>query len=95
MAYNQKSDDIKGVMSGMKSPLNYGGNSALMKTGDPEKKKPVKKVDPSKTIQGKLDEKYKFYEKEYMKKMRGLSPKEGGSYTEAYKKWADKLHWEE
>ena len=42
MAYKQKSKDISGLMMKMKSPLNYGGKSAMMKTGDPEKKKQVK-----------------------------------------------------
>ncbi len=37
MAYKQKSEDISGLMMKMKSPLNYGGKSAMMKTGDPEK----------------------------------------------------------
>ncbi len=37
MAYKQKSKDISGLMMKMKSPLNYGGKSAMMKTGDPEK----------------------------------------------------------
>jgi hypothetical protein len=37
MAYKQKSKDISGLMMKMKSPLNYGGRSAMMKTGDPEK----------------------------------------------------------
>ena len=37
MAYKQKSKDISGLMMKMKSPLNYGGKSAMMKTGEPEK----------------------------------------------------------
>ena len=37
MAYKQKSEDISGLMMKMKSPLNYGGKSAMMKTGEPEK----------------------------------------------------------
>ncbi len=37
MAYKQRSNDIKEVMVGMKSPVNYGGKSALMKLGDDKK----------------------------------------------------------
>lgn len=37
MAYKQRSNDIKEVMVGMKSPLNYGGKSALTKLGDDKK----------------------------------------------------------
>jgi hypothetical protein len=37
MAYKQRSNDIKEMMVGMKSSLNYGGKSALMKLGDDKK----------------------------------------------------------
>ena len=37
MAYKQRSNDIKEVMVDMKSPVNYGGKSALMKLGDDKK----------------------------------------------------------
>ena len=47
MAYKQKSKDISGLMMKMKSPLNYGGRSAMMKTGDPVKSIPKPtKPDP-------------------------------------------------
>jgi hypothetical protein len=47
MAYKQKSKDISGLMMKMKSPLNYGGRSAMMKTGDPVKSIPEPtKPDP-------------------------------------------------
>jgi len=61
MAYKQKSKDISGLMMKMKSPLNYGGKSALMKTGDPEKELkgtvlPEMEVNPK----SKKDKKVKY-----------------------------------
>ena len=68
MAYRQKSDDISGLMMKMKSPLNYGGESAIMKKEDPEKtSKDLKSTKILKAVGGEeamakayTNESYKF-----------------------------------
>ncbi len=86
MAYKQKSKDISGLMMKMKSPLNYGGESAMMKKsammkmGD-EKKKTTVTTDP----QG-----LKTITTEYSGE--GKSAGGGKSYEEAYKS-ADKTKY--
>ncbi len=82
MAYKQKSKDISGLMMKMKSPLNYGGKSAMMKTGDPKKKEPVKYDAKDEQIRKdrykkKFYEQYnvpatgEFFEREYKKSIEG------------------------
>ncbi len=80
MAFKQKSIDISGLMMKMKSPLNYGGKSAMMKMGD-EKKKTTVTTDP----QG-----LKTITTEYSGE--GGSTGGGKSYEEAYKS-ADKTKY--
>ena len=55
MAYKQKSEDISGLMMKMKSPLNYGGKSAMMKTGETKETKKTSKDLKTKTTSKDLE----------------------------------------